>query len=109
MAETVVKVRLRNWYLTEAEWEKLDPVLLLGENGYVTDKPGIYKAGDGTKKWSELTYNKFIKNVEKTDSGITITYGDGTTGTIEISGGGGANVVVSADTPSTACIWKQIV
>ncbi|HAU83995.1 MAG TPA: hypothetical protein DCW90_00235 [Lachnospiraceae bacterium] len=110
MADTVVKVRLRNWYLTESEWEEMNPVLLFGEHGYVTDKPGLYKAGDGTKNWSELPYNKFIEDVEKSDSGITITYGDGSTGTIEISGGGGgSNVVVSAEAPSSACIWKQIV
>ncbi|MDO4333812.1 MAG: pyocin knob domain-containing protein [Eubacteriales bacterium] len=42
---------------TEAEWISSDPILLNGEIVVTSDKKGMTKTGDGSSKWSELTYN----------------------------------------------------
>lgn len=51
--ELKVKIALRND--TKENWTKLDPILLKGEIGIETDTQKL-KIGDGTSKWSELTY-----------------------------------------------------
>lgn len=38
-----------------AEWEKVNPVLLIGEAGYETDERGL-KYGDGFTRWNDLPY-----------------------------------------------------
>ena len=121
MAETTVKVRLLHWVDTEANWKASNPVLKQGEIGYVSDKPGLCKQGDGTTAWNSLTYNRaafdengkaitdYVSDITAVDDGIKVTKGNGTSETIPIASGGGLNVVVSAEQPSSACIWKQIV
>ena len=39
---------------TAARWTQFDPVLMSGEPGFETDT-NVYKIGNGTSKWSELT------------------------------------------------------
>ena len=57
MANTTLKVRVKQKYDTEANWIENDPVLLAGEVAHSSDKQ-MYKVGDGTSKWSALAYNK---------------------------------------------------
>lgn len=40
---------------TAADWERVNPVLLVGEAGYETDGRGI-KYGDGSTRWNDLPY-----------------------------------------------------
>lgn len=56
MSQNTLNVRLRNAIKTESEWKSTDPRLLKGEVVYSSDK-NLYKVGDGTSKWSELSYN----------------------------------------------------
>lgn len=56
MSENTLNVRLRSAIKTDAEWQKSNPVLLKGEAVYSSDKK-LYKIGDGTSTWSELSYN----------------------------------------------------
>lgn len=59
MAETTtLKSRIKHAYKTEADWISSDPVLYAGEIGFSSDKGNMYKVGDGTSKWSALSYNK---------------------------------------------------
>lgn len=44
-------------YDTEANWKAKDPVLLAGEMAISSDKNGMYKVGNGSSKWSELSYS----------------------------------------------------
>ena len=56
MSTKSLNVRLRHAIRTESEWQSSDPILLEGEIGFTSDK-GLYKVGNGTSKWSELSYN----------------------------------------------------
>lgn len=56
MSENTLNVRLRSAVKTDAEWKTSNPVLLKGEAVYSSDKK-LYKIGDGTSTWSELSYN----------------------------------------------------
>lgn len=56
MSENTLKTRLRHAAKTEADWKSSDPVLLKGEQAYSTDKRQT-KTGNGTSKWSELSYD----------------------------------------------------
>ena len=67
-----LKIRIKNKYDTEANWVKNDPVLLVGETAYSSDKSGKYKVGDGTHKWSELSYAK--ANLTKSDVTTALGY-----------------------------------
>lgn len=58
MGETTLKIRLKNKYDTEANWKSKNPVLLKGELAFSSDKNNRYKVGDGSNKWSDLTYAK---------------------------------------------------
>lgn len=73
MGEKTLNIRIKNKYDTEANWTKNDPVLLAGETAYSSDKSGKYKIGDGTHKWSELSYAKadLVKNDVTTALGYT--------------------------------------
>ena len=42
---------------TEKNWKTYNPVLLKGELAFTSDKAGMYKVGDGTSNWSNLSYN----------------------------------------------------
>lgn len=58
MGENNLKIRIKHRYDTEANWNKNNPVLLSGEVAISNDKSGKHKVGDGTHKWSELSYAK---------------------------------------------------
>lgn len=59
MATKTVKVRLKLKTQTAAEWAEKDPVLLKGEVGFVeSTSPVKFKIGDGSKKWSELSWGQ---------------------------------------------------
>lgn len=58
MGENNLKIRIKHRYDTEANWNKNNPVLLSGEIAITSDKFGKHKVGDGTHKWSELSYVK---------------------------------------------------
>ena len=60
MSETTLNVRIQNRTDLEANWLSHDPVLLKGEIAVSSDKGNLYKVGDGTSKWSELTYNSAV-------------------------------------------------
>lgn len=83
--ETTLKVRLLNASKTHAEWASADPVLKKGEIAYSSDKKQI-RIGDGSSKWSQLSYIDAGHIVGLSNSGSTITYtkADGSTGTITL-------------------------
>lgn len=54
--ETTLRSRVLHAYKTEQEWTSADPVLKVGEVAFSSDKYGYYKLGNGTSKWSELSY-----------------------------------------------------
>lgn len=83
--ETLLKVRLLNASKTHAEWTSADPVLKKGEIAYSSDKKQI-RVGDGSSKWSQLSYIDADHIVGFSNSGSTITYtkADGSTGTITL-------------------------
>lgn len=58
MGEQNLNIRIKHKYDTEANWNKNNPVLLSGEIAITNDKFGKHKVGDGTHKWSELSYAK---------------------------------------------------
>lgn len=58
MADKVINTKVRQRYDTEANWKSKDPVLLSGEMAISSDKNGMYKIGNGTAKWSALSYSK---------------------------------------------------
>lgn len=58
MGEQNLNIRIKHKYDTEANWNKNNPVLLSGEIAITSDKFGKHKVGDGTHKWSELSYVK---------------------------------------------------
>ena len=58
MGEQNLNIRIKHKYDTEANWNKNNPVLLSGEIAITSDKFGNHKVGDGTHKWSELSYVK---------------------------------------------------
>ena len=58
MGEQNLNIRIKHKYDTEAKKNKNNPVLLSGEIAITSDKFGKHKVGDGTHKWSELSYVK---------------------------------------------------
>lgn len=58
MGEQNLNIRIKHKYDTEANWNKNNPVLLSGEIAITSDKFDKHKVGDGTHKWSELSYAK---------------------------------------------------
>lgn len=58
MAEKILDVKIKQRYDTEVNWKASDPILLEGECAYSSDKNNQYKQGNGTSKWSELSYAK---------------------------------------------------
>lgn len=65
MAENIINVKVKQRTDTESNWTSKNPVLLDGEHGYVKGS-GKYKIGDGTKKWSELSYYESLNTTDKT-------------------------------------------
>lgn len=58
MSENTLNVKIIQRGDTEANWTSSNPILLKNEMAISTDKNGRYKIGDGTSKWSELSYSK---------------------------------------------------
>lgn len=60
MAENTLDVRLLHAYKSESEWNSSNPILKLGETGYVSDADtpnyGRYKIGDGITDWKSLPW-----------------------------------------------------
>lgn len=52
---SIVKGRLKNKSDSAAEWNRVNPILLEGEIGYVTDN-GRFKIGNGRYTWRSLPY-----------------------------------------------------
>lgn len=84
--ELKVKITLRAD--SSSAWASVNPVLLKGEAGYEVDT-GKLKFGDGTTKWSDLTY--FVGNVDLSGYMTLAEYK-----------GSGAGVVKAADKLQTA-------
>lgn len=59
MANNTLKARLIQASKTEAEWKSSNPVLLKGEVAYSSDKKQR-KTGDGSSKWTDITYDKSV-------------------------------------------------
>ena len=56
LSKKSLNVRLQQAIRTESEWQSSDPVLLKGEIAFSSDR-NLYRVGNGTSKWSELSYN----------------------------------------------------
>lgn len=84
MADKTINVRFKQRYDTEANWTSANPVLLAGEMAISSDKNDAYKVGDGTKKWSELSYAK--QALTKTDVTNALGYTPPTTNTTYSTG-----------------------
>ena len=74
MADNKIKVRHVQRHDTESNWSSKDPVLLDGELAFTTDgtNTGKYKLGNGTSKWSTLSYAK--ARLEKDDVTTALGY-----------------------------------
>lgn len=57
-----LKVRQKKRTDTEQNWGTKNPILLLGETGYISsgEHAGMSKTGDGTTNWSNLPYDKAV-------------------------------------------------
>lgn len=79
MADNTINVKLRQRIDTENNWAVKNPVLLNGEMAVSSDKDGRYKIGNGTSKWSDLSYAK--ARLEKSDVTGALGYTPPTTNT----------------------------
>ena len=86
MADKTINVRHVQKHDTESNWTSKNPVLLAGEMAFTTDgtNAGKYKLGDGTSKWSALSYAK--AKLEKTDVTTALGYTPPTTNTTYSTG-----------------------
>lgn len=50
---------------TKAKWEEVNPVLMEGETGYVTDNPNQYKIGDGINAWNDLPLRGYTGTISQ--------------------------------------------
>lgn len=61
---------------TEQNWTNKNPILLKGEQGYVTDgtHAKMHKTGDGVTNWNDLNFDKAIANGGNADTvgGFTV-------------------------------------
>jgi hypothetical protein len=55
---------------TEENWESKNPILLDGEQGYVTSgtHKGMFKVGDGGSTWTSLDWSKAVANGGEADT-----------------------------------------
>lgn len=86
MADKTINVRHVQKHDTENNWSSKNPVLLAGEMAFTTDgtNAGKYKLGDGTSKWSALSYAK--AKLEKSDVTTALGYTPPTTNTTYSTG-----------------------
>ena len=86
MADKTINVRHVQKHDTENNWTSKNPVLLAGEMAFTTDgtNAGKYKLGDGTSKWSALSYAK--AKLEKSDVTGALGYTPPTTNTTYSTG-----------------------
>lgn len=104
MATNTLNVRMKQAVRTEAEWTSDNPVLLEGEVAYSSDKNNMYKVGDGTKTWSQLSYNIASTSQVggiKVGSGLSIA----SDGTLSSSGGGGGTNIGITYNPTDETIY----
>ena len=59
MATKIIKAQITLRRDTRSNWESVNPVLLEGELGIVSDDPNLYKVGDGRTEWNNLPYRGF--------------------------------------------------
>ena len=61
---------------TEQNWTNKNPILLKGEQGYVTDgtHAKMHKTGDGVTNWNDLNFDKALANGGNADTvgGFTV-------------------------------------
>lgn len=87
---------------TGAEWDSADPVLALGELGYVTttntnNPAGGIKFGDGVTPWTSLPFAA-AGDIYQIDAGTGMAYESGTTGFGSASAGLSGVVKLGIDT-----------
>lgn len=58
--------RIQNRRDTAARWAEINPILLEGEIGYVSDNPNQYKIGDGVSAWNSLPLRGFNGTIAPT-------------------------------------------
>lgn len=77
MANNTIDTRIILKNDSTANWTSKDPVLLKGEVGFDLDL-GIFKVGDGIKKWSEITvtYSNLQDILNTIDQKIQDAVGD---------------------------------
>lgn len=77
MANNTIDTRIILKNDSTANWTSKDPVLLKGEVGFDLDL-GIFKVGDGNKKWSEITvtYSNLQDILKTVDEKIQEAVGD---------------------------------
>ena len=68
MAETKMRIKIRRDVSTQ--WTSVNPLLLIGEQGYETDT-GKMKVGDGSSRWNSLPY--FGSDISETEGNIPTT------------------------------------
>ena len=59
MATKIIKAQITQRHDTLENWERVNPVLLSGELGFVTDDANWHKIGDGVHTWNELPFRGF--------------------------------------------------
>lgn len=59
MAQKTIKAHMKQRRDTKANWESINPVLLDGELGIVSDDPNLYKVGNGSNAWNDLPFRGF--------------------------------------------------
>ncbi len=59
MAKKIIKAHMKQRRDTKANWASVNPVLLDGELGFVSDDPNLYKIGDGETAWNDLPFRGF--------------------------------------------------
>lgn len=58
-----IHARIQESVYTKAEWEAANPVLLVGEKGFVSDDPNLFKLGDGVTPWNDLQWRGYTGTI----------------------------------------------
>lgn len=59
MAKKIIKAQMKQRQDTKANWAAVNPVLLDGELGMVSNDHNLYKVGDGRTAWNDLPFRGF--------------------------------------------------